>query len=86
MDKNILFQSNEKIFGYLPKDREWVQYECELTVKAKGKTPVVLEMVFIPPHPPWFELPESHRIKSESITDVYVKVAKFLRKYGIEFK
>jgi hypothetical protein len=40
MDKNILFKTKEKIFGYLPKDKEWIKYECELIVKTKGKTPV----------------------------------------------
>jgi hypothetical protein len=86
MDKNILFKTKEKIYGYLPRDKEWIRYEGELTVKAKGKSPVVLDMTFIPPHPPWFELPEIHQIKGENVTDVYTKVVKFFRKYGIEFK
>ena len=61
MEKNILFQTKEKIFGFLPKDKEWIQYECDLKVMKKGKLPFIIEMVFIPPHPPWFELPEQKK-------------------------
>jgi hypothetical protein len=85
VDRNIAFQSDEKIFGYLPKDREWIQYLCQLTVKVKGKSPVVLDMELVSNQPPWFDIPIKHQIKGANVTDIYVKVAKLLKRYGIEF-
>ncbi len=81
-----VFKSKEEIFGVLPRSREGVCYKGTLTVKDGGITPVSLKMTFVPPHPFVFEMPESHSIKAESITDAYAKVVKFFKKYGIEFR
>jgi hypothetical protein len=43
-------------------------------------------MAMCPPQPFMFEMPETHSIKAESITQAYEKVAKFFRKFGIEFR
>ncbi len=82
----VIFESDEDIFGIVPRAGDWVHYSCELTVKDGGKKPVSLEMKFVPPHPFICNMPETHSIKAESITDAYSKVVKFLGKYGIEFR
>ena len=82
----IVFESDEEIYGIVPKAHDWVHYKSILRVKDGGKYPVSLNMTFVPPHPFAFNMPESLSIKGASITDVYVKVVKFLNKFGIEFR
>ena len=47
----IIFKSKEEIYGYLPAGKELINYRGILTVKDSGKTPVCLDMKFVPPHP-----------------------------------
>ncbi len=82
----IIFESKEEIHGVVPRGNDWVQYTSILKIKDGGKTPVSLEMTFVPPHPFAFNMPEKHSIKAESITAVYAKVFKFFKNYGIVFK
>jgi len=83
---NIVFQSKEMIYGYLPKDHEWIRYEGILLIKDKGKSPVEMEMKFIPPHPPWFKMPLDKAIRAQNVTELYAKIVKFFKQYGIDFK
>ena len=80
---NVVFESNEEIYGIVPKAYDWVHYKSTLKIKNGGRNPVSLEMTFIPPHPFAFNMPESHSIKGISITDVYVKVVRFFDKFGM---
>ena len=82
----VIYQSKEKIHGWLPKDREWIQYDGTLTVKNSGKHPVTLKMDLTSNQPPWWEVDKQKTIKAESVTDLYVKVAKFLKRMGTDFK
>ncbi len=82
----VIFKSKEEIHGVIPRAGDWVQYSSILTVKDGGKKPVTLEMKFVPPHPFICNMPETHSIKAESITDAYAKVVKFFGKFGIEFR
>lgn len=82
----VIFESKEEIYGIVPRARDWVHYSSILTVKDGGKKPVSLKMKFVPPHPFICNMPDTHSIKAESITDAYVKVVKFLGKFGIEFR
>lgn len=83
---SVVFESKEVILGVFPKSREWVEYSGKLVVKDGGKKPVTLSMIFVPPHPFAFGMPEEHIIKAESVTDAYVKVVRFFGKYGIELR
>ena len=83
---NVLFESKECVQGVIPRVKDWVEYECILTVKDGGKTPVSLDMKFVPPHPFAINMPLEHVIKAESISALYGKVVKFLGKYGVEFR
>ena len=47
----IIFKSKEEIYGYFPAGKELINYRGILTVKDSGKTPVCLDMKFVPPHP-----------------------------------
>ena len=82
----VIFESKEIICGVVPRANDWIQYECILKVKDGGKTPVSLEMKFIPPHPFLVNMPLEHSIKAESISSIYGKVVKFLSRYGVAFR
>jgi hypothetical protein len=82
----VVFESTEEIYGVVPRAYDCVHYKSILKIKDGGKTPVSLEMTFVPPHPFAFNMPDSHLIKGTSITDVYVKVVRFFNKFGIEFR
>jgi hypothetical protein len=53
----LLYESQESIFGFFPKSKEWVEYRSVLRIKDGGKMPVTIEMIFIPPHPFVFNMP-----------------------------
>jgi hypothetical protein len=83
---NVIFESEEEIYGIVPRSHDWIHYKSILKIKDGGKTPVSLEMTFVPPHPFAFNMPGKHSIKAESITGTYVKLVKFLKSFGVEFK
>ena len=83
---NVLYESKECISGYVHPTKEWIEYSGILTIKDGGKQPVTLEMTFIPPHPYYCNMPLQHSIKAKSVTDIYLKVMKYLKKYNAELK
>ena len=82
----VIFESKEYIQGVVPRANDWVEYASILKIKDGGKTPVSLDMKFVPPHPFSVNMPLEHTIKAESISSLYGKVVKFLWKYGVEFR
>lgn len=82
---NVIFESQETIYGVEPYANDVVKYKCILKVKDGGKMPVSLDMVFVPPHPYAVNMPLEQSLKAESISALFAKVVKFLAKYGIEF-
>ena len=80
----IIYESEETIIGRLFKRNEWVQYTGLLKIRDGGKKPVSIDMTFEPPHPFPFNMPESHSIRAESVTDAYVKVVKFFDRFRIK--
>lgn len=83
---NTVFESDEEIYGRLPKTKESVHYSAKLRVKDGGKFPVVLEMKFVPPHPFAFDMPETKTIRATSITNAYAEVSNLFFKFGIRFQ
>ena len=82
----VIFTSKEFVHGVVPRANDWVEYECTLQVKDGGKKPVSLDMKFVPPHPFLVNMPMEHSIQAESISNLYGKVARFLSKFGVEFR
>jgi hypothetical protein len=82
---SVLYESVEHIEAVFPRSRERITYQGLLRVSDSGASPVRLELKFVPPHPFCCNMPESHSIRGESVTDVYVKLTRFLRRIGFEF-
>jgi len=59
----IIFESKEEIYGVVPRANDWIHYTSILKIKDGGKTPVSLEMIFVPPHPFAFNMPEKGYIR-----------------------
>jgi hypothetical protein len=81
----IVHESVENIEAVFPRSRERIAYQGLLRVLDSGASPVRLELSFVPPHPFCCNMPESHSIRGQSVTEVYVKLARFLRRNGCEF-
>jgi hypothetical protein len=81
----VLHESVEDIEAVFPRSRERIAYRGLLRVLDSTASPVRLELTFIPPHPFCCNMPQSHSIKGKSITDVYVKLTRFLRRSGFVF-
>ncbi|MFP4029805.1 MAG: hypothetical protein ACLFWL_18660 [Candidatus Brocadiia bacterium] len=89
MTASIVYQ--EKVLltakSYQRKPNDYLDYLCTISIKKSGKNPVqmVLEFdgifPFAPPMPP-----ERHVIKAPSILELYVKMARWFKKYGYEIK
>ena len=82
---SILFESVENIEAVFPRGKERITYRGRLQVLDSGASPVRLELSFVPPHPFVCNMPESHSIRGKSVTEVYVKLTRFLRRSGFEF-
>ncbi len=81
-----VYQSREIISARESGPGEWTEYDAVITIKDGGKNPVTIDMTFdsIPPFA--IELPKTHTIRAENLTQAFVKVVKFLKRYGFEFK
>ena len=77
----VLYKSKEEIYARHKHD-EPIEYTGTLTIKDGGKTPVTLDLIFVPPPPCWTEVPEKRLIKAGTITEVYTKLVRFLKGYG----
>ena len=78
----VIFTSKENIHGYMPLDKEFVEYTGTLQITDRKNSPVTLELSFVPPPPFIFLMPEEKLIKADSITSVYAKLVKFFKRYG----
>jgi len=82
----ILYQSKETISAREKGLGEWTEYDAVITIKSGGKNPITIEMTFNSTPRFAIELPKTHTIRAENLTQAYVKVVKFLIRYGFEFK
>ena len=65
---------------------EWTEYDAVITIKDGDKNPVTIDMTFdsIPPFA--IELPKTHKIRAENLTQAYSKGVRFFNRYGFVFK
>jgi len=89
MAASVIYQEKMVLTAkyYHPKSEDYLDYFSIITIKDKGKNPVqiVLEFdgifPFAAPMPP-----EKHAISAPSILELYVKLARWFKKYGYEIK
>ncbi|MGM0598128.1 MAG: hypothetical protein ACQES9_13935 [Myxococcota bacterium] len=85
MAASVIYQEHMRLTAryYYPRSEDYLDYLSTITIKDKGKNPVqiVLEFdgifPFAAPMPP-----ERHVIKAPSIIELYVKLARWFKKYG----
>jgi len=83
---NIIYQSHEIIQARERGFGEWTEYAAVITIRDGGKNPVTIDMTFdsIPPFS--IELPKTHKIQAENLTQAYSKVVRFYNRHGFVFK
>jgi hypothetical protein len=84
LKSNIIYQSEEAIYGFSQRSKESIEYSAMITIKNSGKKPVSINMKFRPPHPYLCNMPLEHKVETENLTQAYAKVVKFFKKYGFE--
>lgn len=82
----IIYQTKERIFAKQLQSKEWIEYSIIIRIKNLSKQPISIDMTFIPPHPFFCNMPESHSIKAENLSGAFIKVTKFLYKFGFHLK
>lgn len=80
------FESHETVTGRVRGADEWIEYHAVLRVKDSGKTPVSIQLTFVPPHPFTVNLPEQKVIRAESIAKAFSDIVRFLDGFGIDFE
>ena len=83
---NNIYQSHETIQAREKAYGEWIEYSALITIKDGGKNPVTIDMTFdsIPPFA--IELPKTHKVRAENLTQAYTKVVRFFNRFGFAFK
>ena len=83
---NTIYQSHETIQARERGIGEWTEYAAVITIKDGGKNPVTIDMTFDSIPPFVIDLPKTHTIRAENLTEAYSKVVKFFNRYGFVFK
>ena len=83
---NVIYETEELIHAKEMPRGEWIEYQAVIKIRDKGKQPVSIDMTFDSIQPFAIELPPTHKIRAENLTQAFVKVVKFFRRYGFEFK
>lgn len=89
MTASIVYQEELVLAAkyYHPKSDDYLHYLSTISIKKSGKNPVQMVLKFdgIPPFAAPMP-PKRHVIKAPSILELYVKVARWFKKYGYEIK
>jgi len=86
MKAKVVYQSEERIFGFSARSREYIEYSATITIKDSGKKPVSIKLSFVPPHPYVFDMPLTRKVEAESLSQAFAKIAKFFRGFGFEMR
>ena len=89
MAASIIYQEKLVLTAkyYHPKSDDYLEYLSTISIKDSGKNPVqvILEFDGILPFAASMP-PEKHEIKAPSILELYIKLARWFKKYGYEIK
>jgi len=83
--KKIIYQTNETIYGYENRSKEWYEYKANIKICESIKTPVIITLHIKDIHP-FLDIPKTKIIKAENITKAFIKISKYLKSYGIVLK
>ena len=83
----IIFESDEEIFGYFKKAKEWISYKGKLVIRNRKTKPIELsiKMDYVSIGLDMV-MPERKIFASNRVTEVYVKLSYWLLSYGVTFK
>lgn len=85
----IIYEENVNLVAkyYHPQSNDYLDYSSRIVIKNTGKNPIQIFLKFDGTYPYAAPMPpEEHKIVAPSILEVFIKVAKWFRKYGYELK
>lgn len=85
-EHQIIFESEEHIYGVATRAIDWIHYDCRLTIYSGGKMPVKLEMSIVQPHPFYIKMPHQHLIEARTISALYMKIFRLFKQYKLEYR
>ena len=66
-----------------PKSDDFLEYKTTIQIKNSGKQPITMKLKFDSIYPCFAPMPpELHTIKAKDIIELYLKLERWLRKYG----
>ena len=84
---NIIYRDQPTVCAkyYHPQSGDFLEYKSTIHIKDSGKQPVTMKLKFDGIPPSFAPMPpEEHTIKAKDIIDLYLKLKRWLGKYGYE--
>jgi hypothetical protein len=86
---NIIYRDRPEIYAkyYHPQSDDFLEYKSTVQIRDSGKQPITMKLKFNGIHPSFAPMPpEEHTIKAKDIIDLYLKLKRWLDKYGYELR
>ena len=85
MKNKIIYQTSEMFYGYEVRSKIWYEYKADITINESNKTPVIITVRFQDQHD-FIDIPKIKIIKAETISKAFVKIIKYLKRYGMDLR
>ena len=72
-------------YGYEVRSKIWYEYKADITINESNKTPVIITVRFQDQHD-FIDIPKIKIIKAETISKAFVKIIKYLKRYGMDLR
>lgn len=84
---NTIYTEESELVARFRNQPEYVNYAVSVSIKDRGKTPVIIALSVVPPYPHVAPIPgESYTVRAASITEGLSRVVGWLRRYGYRIK
>ena len=85
---NIIYEDRPTVHAKFnhPQSQDYIEYKSIIQITDSGKKPITIQLEFTgtPPFAPM--PPDKHVIKASNLIELYVKLEKWLRKYGFTIR
>ena len=72
---------------HIPQSDDYLEYQTLIQIKDSGKQPVTMKFKFTGLPPSFAPMPpEKHVLKAKDLPELFLKLNRWVSKYGYEFK
>ena len=85
----IIYEDRPVVFAkyHHPRSDDAVNYQSTIQIKDSGKQPITMKLQFDDVYPAFAPMPpEEHTIKAKDLVELYLKLKRWLGKFGYELK